>query len=203
MSDLSLACDGFCPSDRITVPSSSRSIRPLPSLSKRRKESRNSTMRHENHYTDVIMGMIASQITSLTFVYSTVYSGADQRKYQSSASLAFVRGIHRWPVNSPHKWPVTREMFPYDDVIMISFFCIDVWIFSLLLAETSCQTLHSVQLLWHICSLDMHISDRTNCLKTRRQSDGTLISVCFIFKVRNTDICFSIFSVMVVLRHVC
>ena len=48
------------------------------------------------HYRDVIMGTIASQITSLTIVYSTVYSGADQRKHQSSASLAFVWGIHRW-----------------------------------------------------------------------------------------------------------
>ena len=46
---------------------------------------------------------VASQITSLTIVYSTVYSGAVQRKYLSSPSLAFVRGIHRWPVNSPHK----------------------------------------------------------------------------------------------------
>ena len=55
------------------------------------------------HYNDVIMGTMAPQITSLTIVYSTVYSGADQRKHQSSASLAFVRGIHRWPVNSPHK----------------------------------------------------------------------------------------------------
>ena len=70
------------------------------------------------HYTDVIMGTIASQITSLTIVYSTVHSGADQRKHQSSASLAFVRGIHRWPGNSPHKGPVTRKMFPFDDVIM-------------------------------------------------------------------------------------
>ena len=51
-------------------------------------------------------------------VYSSVYSGADQTKYQSSASLAFVRGIHWWPVNSPHKWPVTRKMFSFDDVIM-------------------------------------------------------------------------------------
>ena len=64
------------------------------------------------------MGTIASQITSLTIVYSTVYSEIDQRKHQSSASLAFVRGIHRGPVNSPHKWPVTRKMFPFDDVIM-------------------------------------------------------------------------------------
>ena len=66
------------------------------------------------------MGTIASQITNLTTVYSTVYSDADQRKYQSCASLAFVRGIHRGPVNSPHKWPVTRKMFPFDDVIMKS-----------------------------------------------------------------------------------
>ena len=66
------------------------------------------------------MGAIASQITSLTIVYSTVYSDADQRKHQSSASLAFVRGIHRFPVNSPHQWPVTRKMFPFDDVIMLS-----------------------------------------------------------------------------------
>ena len=69
------------------------------------------------HYGDVIMGGIASQIISLTIVYSTVYSGADQRKHQSSASLALVRGIHRGPVNSPHKRPVTRKMFPFDDVM--------------------------------------------------------------------------------------
>ena len=62
------------------------------------------------------MGAMTSQITSLTIVYSTVYSGADQRKHQSSASLAFVRGIG--PVNSPHKWPVTRKMFPFEGGIM-------------------------------------------------------------------------------------
>ena len=62
--------------------------------------------------------------------YSTFYSGADQRKHQSSVSQAFVQGIHRrrslalvrginrWPVYSPHKGPVTRKMFPFDDVIM-------------------------------------------------------------------------------------
>ena len=64
------------------------------------------------------MGSISSQITSLTIVYWIVYSDADQRKHQSSASLAFVRGIHRGPANSPHKWPVTRKMFPFADVIM-------------------------------------------------------------------------------------
>ena len=66
-----------------------------------------------NEYSDVMVGAMASQITSLTIVYSTVYSGADQRKYKSSASLAL-----RWPVNSPHKWPVTRKMVSFDDVIM-------------------------------------------------------------------------------------
>ena len=70
------------------------------------------------HYYDVIMGAMAYQITSLTIVYSVVYSGADKRTHQSCASLAFVRGIHRGPVNSPHKWPVTRKIFPFDDVIM-------------------------------------------------------------------------------------
>ena len=71
-----------------------------------------------NHYCDVIMSPTASQITSLMIVYSIVYSGTDIRKHQNSTSLAFVRGIHRRPVNSPHEWPVTRKMFPFDDVIM-------------------------------------------------------------------------------------
>ena len=66
----------------------------------------------------VIMTKMASQVTSLTVVYSIVYSGAAQRKHQNSVSLAFVRGIHRGPVNSPQKWPVTRKKFPFDDVIM-------------------------------------------------------------------------------------
>ena len=70
------------------------------------------------HYNDVIIGAIASQITSLTIVYSTVYSDADERKHQSSASLAFVWGIHGWRVNTPHKLPITRKMFRFDDVIM-------------------------------------------------------------------------------------
>ena len=70
------------------------------------------------HYSDVIMSSMASQITDVSIVYSTVCSGADQRKKQSSASLAFVRGIHRWPMTSLHKWPVKQKLFPFDDVIM-------------------------------------------------------------------------------------
>ena len=64
------------------------------------------------------MSAMASQITSLTIVCSVVCSDADQGKHQSSASLAFVRGIHQWTAKSPHKVPVTRKMFPFDDVIM-------------------------------------------------------------------------------------
>ena len=70
------------------------------------------------HYNDAIMGAMASQITNLGIVYSTVYSGTDQRKYQSFAPLACVRGIHRWPVNSLHNGPVTQKMFSFDDVII-------------------------------------------------------------------------------------
>ena len=66
------------------------------------------------------MGAMASQITSLAIVYSTVHSGPYQRKHQSSASLVFVRGIRRWPVNSPHKWPVTRKCF---HLMTSSYFC--------------------------------------------------------------------------------
>ena len=74
---------------------------------------------HRYHYSDVIMGAVATQITDVSVAYSTVCSGVDQGKNQSSASLAFVKGIHRWPVNSPHKGPVTQKMFPFDDVIMM------------------------------------------------------------------------------------
>ena len=70
------------------------------------------------HYSDVIMSTMSSQITGVSIVYSTVFSGADQRRHQSSAPLAFARGIHRWPMNSPHKGPITWNMFSFSDVIM-------------------------------------------------------------------------------------
>ena len=72
-----------------------------------------------HYFSDVIMSTMASKITSFTIVYSTVYSGANHRKHQSSASLDFVRGIHQGPVNSPRKGPVTWKMFPFDDVIVM------------------------------------------------------------------------------------
>ena len=71
-----------------------------------------------NHYNDVMMGAMAFQITSLTIVYSTVYSRQKSKKTSKLHVTALVRGIPRWPVNSPHKWPVMRKMFPFDYAIM-------------------------------------------------------------------------------------
>ena len=70
---------------------------------------------------DVIMSAMASQITGVSIVCSTVCSETDQRKQQSSASPVFVRGTHRWPADSPHKGSVTRKIFPFDNVIMFIF----------------------------------------------------------------------------------
>ena len=110
------------------------------------------------HYCDVIMTTMVSQITSLTIVYSIVYSDADQRKHQSSASLAFVRGIHRRPVNSPHKGPVTRKKFPFDDVIMQLLYYINYtkWSFD----RTFGASLHTFGSFW--CILNAHSSSWCN-----------------------------------------
>ena len=66
------------------------------------------------------MNAIASQITDVSIVYRTVCSGVDQRKPQISTWLAFLRGIQRGPGTSPYKGSVTREIFPFVDVIMLS-----------------------------------------------------------------------------------
>ena len=104
------------------------------------------------------MGVIASQITSLTIVFSSVYLGTDQRKHQSSASLASVQGIHRRPVNSPHKWPVTRRMFPFDDVIMASHVSQKKWIE---LTSDKAQQNKTEQEPMHI--LSYHFKAETKC----------------------------------------
>ena len=65
------------------------------------------------------MSVMASLISDVSIVYLTICVEADQRKHQSSSSLAFVRGIHQWMVNFSHKGPVMWKMFPFDDVIMI------------------------------------------------------------------------------------
>ena len=69
-------------------------------------------------YSDIIMTTMASEITGISIVCSTICSGVDQRKHQSSTSLAFVRGIHWWLVDSPPKWTVMRKMFSFDDIVM-------------------------------------------------------------------------------------
>ena len=79
------------------------------------------------HNNDVIMSTMASQITSVSIVCSTVCSSADQRKHQSSASLAFVNGIHRWPFDSPHKGPLTRKMSPFHYVTV--WFYVASWLY--------------------------------------------------------------------------
>ena len=69
------------------------------------------------HYNDVIMRAMASQIPDIPIVCSIICWGTD-KKHQNFESLAFVRGLHRWQVDSPHKGPVPRKMFPFDDVLM-------------------------------------------------------------------------------------
>ena len=91
-------------------------------------------------YRDVILSVNASEITSIKIIYWNVYSGADQRKHQSSAPLAFVREIHRWQLNSPHKEPVTRKMFLFDDVSMqtadgIPYLCLNISLYLLLISR--------------------------------------------------------------------
>ena len=115
------------------------------------------------------MGAIASQITSLMIAYSTVYSDADQRKHQSCASLAFVWRIHRAPRNSPHKWPVTRKMYPFDDVIMLSFHdqgCSVQSIFPIHNRIFRCSDSHYTELmvirLSYLCKWNRYISMTTN-----------------------------------------
>ena len=118
------------------------------------------------HDSDVIMGAMASQITGVSIVYPNVCSDEYQRKYHSSASLAFVRGIHRWPVNSPHKWPVTRKMFPFDDVIMIRWKLWGWWL--------------SISLLLHHCFFFWEESTGDRWIPQQRINNGESNSIsCF------------------------
>ena len=93
---------------------------------------------------------MAFQITGVSIICSTVCSGSDERKYQSSMSLAFVRRIHRSPVDSPHKGPEARKMFPFDDVIM------------------------HIQLFWQ--DLGLHKLDFTGLMFCKRYANITLVT---------------------------
>ena len=82
------------------------------------KEAQLDALMKHLHYNDVTMTTMASQITSLTVVYSTVYSDADKKKTSKLRVTGLCVGNSPGAVNSPHKGPVTRKMFPFDDVIM-------------------------------------------------------------------------------------
>ena len=125
------------------------------------------------------MGAMASQSTSLTIVYSTVKSEADQRKQQSSASLAFVRGIHRGPVNSPHKWPVTRKMFPFDDVIM-------PYLYLCTLLSSQWSRAHLELCRFEIDEIDEYLIH----VGTANASASIVLSEIIIYKRRLTLVCF-------------
>ena len=71
------------------------------------------------HYSNVIMSAMASQITGVSMVCSTVCPGAGQKKTSKLRVTGLLGGIHRRPVNSPNKGPVTRKMLPFDDVIVL------------------------------------------------------------------------------------
>ena len=116
-----------------------------------------------NHYNDVTVGAIASQITSLASVYSAVWLGADQRKHQSSASLAFVRGIHRWPANFPHKVPVTRKFFSFHNVIML---------YNVNMSHTVADRCPFVLFVYFIRNGDCSVK-QSNCNKTHPNLDAT------------------------------
>ena len=131
------------------------------------------------HYNDVIMGMMVSQITSPTIVYPTVYSGADQREHQSSASLAFVRGIHRWPVNSPHKGPVKRKIFPFDDVIMVFH---RPWVIEWSSGTTSPPPQQTVYREWEIPT-------RNQWVRTKYIASSLSYLLCSTLIIYNIEIC--------------
>ena len=136
------------------------------------------------------MGSMAFQITSLSIVYSVVYSGADQRKHQGSGSLDFVRGINWGLVNSPHKGPVMRKMFPFDDVIMNSwkclgayFWCLHVyapghqylwfWLNILCVGPISCM---NITLIVNNTEKHNHIKKMPNCFKVKVGQSSCLIT---------------------------
>ena len=124
-------------------------------------------------YSDIIMRVMASQITSISIVYSTICWGEDQRQHQNSVSLAFVRRIHWWPMDSPHKGPITWKMFPFDDFIMTE---LDFYHFKIL---TCLGTVGSLTICgWLFLSSSLRFWSRCclwnpNCVKTLTEKNLT------------------------------
>ena len=94
------------------------------------------------------MGTMAAQITRLTIVYSTVYSRRRPKKTSKLHVTGLVREIHRWQVNSPHKGPVTRKMFPFDDVVMLCRHGVAFQTFAEATANITSNFIDVVQRLW-------------------------------------------------------
>ena len=155
------------------------------------------------------MSMMAFQITSVSIVCSTVCSVVDQRKHQNATSLAFVRGIHRWPVNSPHKGPETRRLFLFDDVIMYV-----LWLqhltFALrysMLSSFQCNTiLNSVtsEAIANNFRNGLHHSHTVSCLQIKQSTYYRIISapIKFLFNAYIYQI-FKIKNVYIYLHYVC
>ena len=151
------------------------------------------------HYNDVITSAMASQITGVSIVYSTVCI----KKNQSSASLVFVRGIHRWLVDSSYKGPLTRKMFPFDDVIMmlcaspevtrvIIRYLIIIQVINDIIAND--YVLTNISLLLHHAFVWAHGKVKNKCLYQKQDVFlfVKLVGLCFIISplhfIANTDI---------------
>ena len=136
---------------------------------------------------------MASQITGASVVYSTVFSGADQTKHQCSASLAFVRGIHRWPVNFPHKGPVTWKMIPFGDVIMMGCTLL-LWLY---ICSYDANTYFWIQLMHVLIKIATKVRYRGLFLKLNRATHATKQSpsFCSRYMVIHYRVCLQIYSV--------
>ena len=141
------------------------------------------------HYNDVIMTAMASKITSLTIVYS----GTDERKHQCSASLAFVKGIHRSPVNSPHQGPAKRKLFPFDDVIMVYQIFDQLWLYlRVLLPRVANFVIYCLHDEW--CKFFMIYSICLYCFTLSDNNLSWLMILLTVTQNKSYLICFFILS---------
>ena len=151
----------------------------------------------QRYYSDAIMSAM-SQITSVSIVYSSVCSGTDQRKHQSSAPLAFVRGIHRRRVNSPHKGPVTRKTFPFNDVIKVFRSIITQWLseFTIMIVYLSEWALPEEFTIMMIYPSEWNLPETKDGITTLNKIENAVqrlheISQAWCLSVQKTGIIFS------------
>ena len=151
------------------------------------------TKRDSSHYSDVIMGAIASQITRVSIVCSTVISGA--YKKQSPESVAFVWEIYRWPVDSPQKGPGTRKMFPFDDIIMVKIALVSSLLHPLTIDSQTTTSrnlmLMAIAIAFYVTKqLKFNVISLISIFKNSMVSRGNPIHHCYcIFYQRDISIC--------------